>query len=441
MFCYMVAEHLKKGGKALIITDRIELLAQAGKDFEKILEIKAGHEPDLTKNLHVAMIETLARRVERYNNYITTRTMIIIDEAHKCAFNKLFPYLSEKTIVIGATATPLRIGDQPSMDEFYTDMVQCVDTPELIEQGKLSRAKTYGVDIDLKGVKSKGNDYDTDQMAQRYSESKVYEGVIENYNRICPGTKAILFASNRASSKEICLKLNMAGIPAKHLDSDKKLITDKERKEIFKWFKETPGAVLCNIGIATTGFNEPTIETVILYRATKSLTLYLQMVGRGSRTIEGLKDTFNLLDFGNNVKTHNFWEAPRTWSLDKKKKKDKSGVAPIKICPQCQAMLNVNIMACVFCDFAFKKEYGGKNEFAELRLLSPPQIWEHAKKADVKTKAKLAKEKMVKSFAMLHTFNNDEEGKKQGLEFCKEMGYKPEFAFINRHKFRCFESL
>ncbi len=53
----------------------------------------------------------------------------------------------------------------------------------------------------------------------------------------------------------------------------------------------------------------------------------------------------------------------------------------------------------------------------------------------------MAKEKLVKSFAILHTFNNDEEGKRQGLEFCKEMGYKPEFAFINRHKFRCFESL
>lgn len=441
VFCFLVAEHLKKGGKALIITDRIELLKQAGKDFENIQEIRAGHEPDLMKNLHVAMIETLARRVERYHNYITSRTMIIIDEAHKQAFNKLFPHLSDTTIIIGATASPLRTGNQEAMDEFYTEMVQVIDTPELIELGFLAKARTYGVDIDLKGVKKKGDDYDSDDMAKRYSESKVYDGVIENYNRICPGTKAILFASNRESGKEICLKFNMAGIPAKYLDSDKKLISDKERKEILEWFKNTKNGVLVNIGILCTGYDEPTIETVILYRATKSLVLFLQMVGRGSRIIPGVKDTFNLLDFGNNVKTHNFWEAPRTWSLAKKPKKEKVDVAPVKICPSCHAMLNINIGVCPFCEFVFKKEYGGKNEFAELRLLSPPEIWAHSKKADIPTKARMAKDRLIKSFAVLHTFNNDEEGKRQGFEFCKEMGYKDTFPYLNRHLFRCFESI
>lgn len=436
----MVREHLKKGGKALIITDRIELLKQAGKDFENILEIRAGHEPDLTKNLHVAMIETLARRVERYHNYITSRTMIIIDEAHKQAFNKLFPHLSKETIVIGATATPLRTGKQESMEGFYTDMVQCIDTPELIQQGHLSKAITYGVDVDLKGVKKKGGDYDTDDMAKRYSEKKVYEGVIENYNRICPGTKAILFASNRESSKEICLKLNMAGIPAKHLDSNKKEISDAERKSIFHWFKHTPGAVLCNIGIATTGFNEPTIETVILYRGTDSKTLYLQMCGRGSRTIKNVKNSFTILDFGGNVKKHNFWEAPRTWSL-KKKAREKIDAAPVKICSQCNAMLQISITVCTYCGFVFKKEATGKNGFAELKLLSPPEIWNHSKSADIPTKARMAKAKMVKAFAVLHTFNNDEAGKQAGLDFCNEMGYNPKFAYINRHQFRCFESL
>lgn len=438
MFCFMVANHIKKGGKALIITDRIELLKQAGKDFENIQEIKSGHEPDLTKNLHVAMIETLARRVDRYHHYITTRTMIIIDEAHKCAFNKLFPHLAETTIVIGATATPLRTGDQDAMDEFYTDIVQIIDTPDLIKQGFLSKAITYGVDIDLTGVKMKGKDYDPDDMAKRYSESKVYEGVIENYNRICPNTKAILFASNVESSKEICLKFNMAGIPAKHLDSNKKEISDKERKEILEWFKHTPNGVLCNIGILTTGFDEPTIKTVILYRSSKSLTLFLQMVGRGSRVIEGLKDSFNLLDFGNNVKTHNFWEAPRTWSLSKKPKKEKVDAPPVKICPSCHAMLAINIGECPFCQFIFKKEYGGgKNEFAELRLLSPPEIWKTALSKNIPEKARMAKAKLVKPFAILHTLKTKEEG----LEFCNEMGYKQTFAYINRDKFNCFESL
>lgn len=434
MFSYMVAEHLKKGGKALIITDRIELLKQAGKDFERIQEIKSGHEPDLTRNLHVAMIETLHRRLDRYDNYLLSRTMIIIDEAHKQAFSKLFPHIAAHTIVIGATATPYRNANQDAMDEFYTDIVQIIDTPELIARGYLSKAYSYGVDMDLKGIKKKRGDFDTGQMAKRYSENKIYEGVIENYNRICPGTKAILFASNVESSKEMAIKFNLAGIEARHLDSD---MLDSERKAVLRWFHDTKTGILCNIGILTTGFDCPDIQTVILYRATTSLPLFLQMVGRGSRIILGEKDQFTILDFGNNIKMHNFWEAPRTWSLAKKAKREKVDVAPVKICPQCNAMLAINLSKCTFCGFTYKKEASGKNEFAELKLLSPAEIWKTAQTKDIQTRARMAKDKLIHPFHALHAITTKEEG----LAFCNAMGYDPRFPYINRHKFKCFESL
>lgn len=437
MFSFLINEHLKKGGKVLILSDRTELLKQSTRAFNNIPEIKANHEPDLTKRNITGMIETFMRRVDRYHNYIQTLTMIVLDESHKCCFDKLFPHINPNTIVLGCTATCLRTGKQEPMDSFYTDIVQIIDTPELVEQGFLSKCVTYGVDIDLKGVKMKGDDYDANDMAKMYSENKVYEGVVENYKRICPGTKAILFASNVESSKEVCLQFNLAGIPAKHLDSDKKTISDKERKEIFEWFKNTPNGVLCNVNIATTGFDEPTIETVILYRATKSLILFMQAVGRGSRIIKGVKNTFTLLDFGENVKTHNFWQAPRTWSLSKKPKKEKVDAAPVKICPECHAMLPVSLAECSFCGFVFKKEASGKNEFAELRLLTPPEIWIHTKKAPISEKVRLAKAKMVKSMAVLHTL----ETKEEGLQFCNEMGYDKRFPYINRHRFKCFESL
>lgn len=432
MFSFMVTEHLKKGGKALIITDRIELLKQAGKDFQNIQEIKSGHEPDLTRNLHVAMIETLHRRLDRYHNYLLSRTMIIIDEAHKQAFNKLFPHIADHTIVIGATATPYRNSNQDSMDEFYTDIVQIIDTPELIERGYLARAYSYGVEMDLKGIKKKRGDFDTSQMAKRYSENKIYEGVIENYNRICPGTKAILFASNVESSKEMAMKFNLAGIEARHLDSD---MLDSERREILRWFNNTKTGILCNIGILTTGFDCPDIQTVILYRATTSLPLFLQMVGRGSRTIQGIKDKFTILDFGNNIKMHNFWEAPRKWSLKKKPKREKVDVAPVKICPQCNAMLAISVSQCSFCGFAYKREASGKNEIAELQLLSPEKLWKIAQSKDIEGKAEMVKAKLVKSFQVLHSLKT----KAEGLAYCKAMGYKEDFFYHNIDRFKCFQ--
>jgi len=58
-------------------------------------------------------------------------------------------------------------------------------------------------------------------------------------------------------------------------------------------------------------------------------------------------------------------------------------------------------------------------------------------KADIATKAKMAKAKVVKPMAILHQLKTKEEG----LQFIKEMGYKSSFAYVNRDKFKCFESL
>jgi len=62
----------------------------------------------------------------------------------------------------------------------------------------------------------------------------------------------------------------------------------------------------------TTGFDEPEVSTVILNRATKSLTLYHQMIGRGSRVLPKKKN-FNIIDLGNNARRFGLWESHVNW--------------------------------------------------------------------------------------------------------------------------------
>jgi type I site-specific restriction endonuclease len=62
----------------------------------------------------------------------------------------------------------------------------------------------------------------------------------------------------------------------------------------------------------TTGFDEPSVETIILNRATKSLTLYFQMIGRGSRVLP-TKSEFTVIDLGNNMVRFGDWSAPVDW--------------------------------------------------------------------------------------------------------------------------------
>jgi type I site-specific restriction endonuclease len=99
-----------------------------------------------------------------------------------------------------------------------------------------------------------------------------------------------------------------AGYPIRHLDNTS---STEERKDILQWFKKTPDAILTSVGILTTGFDEPTVDTIILNRATKSLT-YTKMIGRGSRKLPN-KDMFTVIDLGNNAARFGLWSEPVNW--------------------------------------------------------------------------------------------------------------------------------
>ena len=433
----MIKNHLQKGGRALVFTHRKELLKQAGSSFEKFgLEpefITAGSKPNLTKSLHVSMIETFDRRKEDYSLFLANKTLIVIDEAHLNTFTKIFDYIYKDTVVIGATATPYRKGkNTPSLDEFYTDIVQEIDTPELLELGYLSKANTFGIKIDLSSSRKKGDDYDTTQY---YEENKIYKGVVENWKRLTENTKTLLFASNVDSSKQVCNEFNISGYLAKHIDGN---TPKKERESILNWFDKTPNAIVCNCGILNAGFDQPDIKTVILYRATTSLPLFLQMCGRGSR-ITKTKKEFNILDFGNNIRRLKFWEHPRTWTLQKDiKKQSKEDVMPLKECPNCCALLSAKKMECDYCGHVFIKTEKEKEEeeIAYLEKLEPQQVRKYAGTKDNITLVRLCKAKLINPYWVLHNKKDYQDA----IEFCRMMGYKKGFEFYNKDRFNVFKN-
>jgi superfamily II DNA or RNA helicase len=422
MFSFMTLKASEKDKKILILTDRKELFSQSDSILTKFGMtpelINPNSKVDLSKKLFVGMIQTVMRRIDKLKEWLLTLDLIIIDEAHKSIFDNLFNYLEDKTYVIGATATPFREGKQRALKEFYTDIIQEIDTPELIIKGNLSKPISYGVKVDLKGVKTKGGDYDEKSLADRYSEIKLFHGVYDNYVKLCNGKKAIVFCPNIDSSKELVESFQNNGLPAKHVDCYM-----NDRNSVIKWFEETPAAILSNYGILTTGFDCPTIEVVILYRATKSLPLFLQMVGRGSRVTEN-KNNFTILDFGNNIKKHDYWEAPRTWSLDKKEKKE--GEAPIKECPECFYLMPARVMECPDCGYFFEltEKQIEEKEIVQLQLLTKKELISYVQNASFRELELLAKAKGYKETWLYHQLKTAEDFK----AYEKYKGYKKGWA-------------
>jgi type I site-specific restriction endonuclease len=133
--------------------------------------------------------------------------------------------------------------------------------------------------------------------------------LMEAYEEIAKGTKTLIFNNGISTSRYVYEVFKKAGYNIRHLDNKN---TASERQDILKWFSETPDAILTSVSILTTGFDEPTVETIILNRATRSLTLYFQMIGRGSRILPD-KDEFTVVDLGNNMARFGKWDAPIDW--------------------------------------------------------------------------------------------------------------------------------
>ena len=310
--------------KVLILTDRIELLTQAGGALRRIgLEI--GFIASGVSMLHaqcqiiVGMVETYHRRVKR-GLELKDLGLIIIDEAHKGNFKKIIKHHQDIPI-IGATATPTNQSRKDPLKNYFEDIVVGTDIPELIKLGYLSKPRYFAVKLEISAKTANNGDYKAGELFNDMNKMTVYDGCVDNYKAHALGKKTIVFCVNMEHARLTAEKFTEEGFNAKYITSDDDKVT---RTQVLKWFSETKDAILSNCGILTTGYDEPTIECVLLNRATKSLPLFLQMVGRGSRVTEEKKE-FTVIDMGNNLETHGLWDNHRDWEdifFNPKKPKD-----------------------------------------------------------------------------------------------------------------------
>ncbi|MCP4500764.1 MAG: DEAD/DEAH box helicase [Deltaproteobacteria bacterium] len=363
-FADMVGNSISNGMRAMILCDRKELIGQAGDKIGDLglnpTIIAPGHKM-VQNNCYLASVDTLRRRE------LPAIDLLIVDEAHKQSFDKMLNrYIAEfNPYVIGATATPLRTGNQNSLHEIYDEIVEPVTISDLLDGNHLVPARTFAAREDFTKVKKRGADFDNGALFDKFNSPTLYDGVLDNWNKFGENAKTICFNVNVEHSQIMTEKFKENGVSAAHLDGK---TPDAQRRQILRDFKRGEFKVLNNCSVLTTGFDEPSIENVIVNRATLSLPLWLQMVGRGSRTFEGKKD-FRVIDQGANVYRHGLWEEDRTWQLEKKRKRDGDGVAPVKLCECCGMINHASARVCKECNtpFPIKEKKLERAEFIEVQ--------------------------------------------------------------------------
>ncbi len=349
IFSDIAARAAAKGKRVAILTHRRELLSQAGR----------------LNSCDILMVETLNNAIKRGLD-LSQYDLLVVDEAHIGNFRKVIKGF--QGFVIGATATPV---SNPPLKDQYNAIVCPVGIESLIGQGWLAVPKTYAMHpVDTSKLATARGEYTEQSLDDAFNKPKVYEGVVHEFCQKWADKKAIVFCVS------ISATINTAEAFAKELGTDRVFVAHsdlhtKERPAIIEAFTQSKNGILVNCGIATTGFDCPDIEVVVINRATKSVALWLQMVGRASRRTQ-TKSAFTILDFGENVTRLGFWQEPRDWAyLFENPKKKGEGVAPVKDCPACGFVAYASARICANCGAEFPEPKKTEEDvIATLKLLN-----------------------------------------------------------------------
>jgi superfamily II DNA or RNA helicase len=306
----------QSGRKVLILTHRIELSKQTGDVLSelgisnKIINSEVKTLPQQSNyQSFTALVETLNNRFQENDQFLEDIGLVIVDEAHNNSFRKIFQYFDNVNI-LGVTATPLSSNKKLPLYQTYSDLMVGESIANLIGQGFLCEGVTYSYDVNLSSLRVGNNgEFTVGSHEMLYTQAIMQSKLVEAYEEVAKGTKTLIFNAGILTSIAVCESFKKKGYPVRHLDST---FSDRERAETLEWFRNTKDGILTSVSILTTGFDEPEVETIMLNRATKSLTLYHQMIGRGSRVLPHKKQ-FNIIDLGNNSRRFNLWQYPIDW--------------------------------------------------------------------------------------------------------------------------------
>jgi|GEM_PF-1347350 len=391
--------------KVLILCHRTELVEQTFKSLNQIgvtCELVTSKVKYLTHNcnVYISMIETANNRLQKNNNFFKDVSLIVNDECHLLIYAKVFKYFPFAKI-LGCTATPIVLkrttfykckhcktvfdeltnccNDEViewtkpfTMSEIYQDIAVGASIGELIKLGNLVQeitfVKNYTDNSKLK-IDNKTLDYSEQSMNEVYNEDNALFNVVLNYKEICEGKKTMVFNSSSKSNLLVYNKFLEAGYTnVKMFDSVNQC---EPRKQVVNWFKNTPDAILLNVGVFTTGFDVTDVEAIMLNRPTNSLSLFMQMVGRGGRSTKLIyKDNFIVIDGGGNIERHNEWsDETRDWrriffeGLNKEKEKSKKeNIEDVQMCDGCGYLLPKTLDTCPECGYEIPKKVKVKVE-------------------------------------------------------------------------------
>jgi DNA repair protein RadD len=342
---------VSSAGRALFLAPRRELVDQTlGKlrdvGIEPHVEMAGALErAGRDAQVWLASIDTLLARAQRRGTLaLPDFSLVVVDEVHLSITQPRVELLKRwpDARLLGLTATPGR-KDGRALGVVYEEIIQPVSVVDLTRDGWLVPARYWSWPVDLRGVRLQHGDYVEDDLAARLNQPRLLGDIVEHTTRLAADRRTVVFCVSIAHAIALAEAFRAAGVAAEHVDAN---TPAPARAATFARFRAGATQVLTNCFLAAYGFDLPTLSCVVLARPTKSLVLFLQMLGRGLRPDRRTsKRDCLVLDHAGCVHEHGFAIDPRVWTLSGRMAieptpRGTSEKAKAKECPQCQAIFD-----------------------------------------------------------------------------------------------------
>jgi ATP-dependent helicase IRC3 len=315
--------------RTLILAHRDELIRQAADKLrlmwpEVQLGIVKAERNEIDAPVVLASVQTISRP-SRLAKIFDQFDLVIVDEAHHCAADSYKRVLDHfgcfkpgGPLLVGVTATPDR-GDRIALDHIFQEIVFSYDMRWGIKEGYLSdiSAKEVMLQLDLDKVKTARGDWMDGALSDALIEANAPEHIVDAWQEHASNRKTLVFTPTVALAQMVSDEFRSRGINSNWASANTE---SEDRQQLLVDFASEKLQVLSNCALFTEGFDEPSIECILMARPTKSRSFYAQMIGRGTRKFPGKTDCL-ILDVVGVARRHSLATTASLLGLDPSKMK------------------------------------------------------------------------------------------------------------------------
>lgn len=343
----LIHELVKRGYKVAFVVDSEELIKQTERTLNTTVSVvKAGYDKlfNAENPIQIIMLQTFFARSDKLPDM--NLDYIVIDEVHvgwqKARMNELLRIYSD-TKIVGLSATP--INSKGYLLEGFEDFINEVQTADLIRLGYLAKPICYAPQncvIDLSNVSLVGNEYNSKEVDEIVLDLNKVEQIVDNWEQVAKDKKTIVFANSIKHAEMIFREFLRRGY------ADLGIVHSKIENLALKRQEMLSKRIIINCNVLTKGYDDKTIECVVLARPTNVLSLFLQICGRGLRVTDIKKECL-ILDCANCISKHGLPDDYRFYQFAPKRDNEPEW----QQCPECGNIERVGVKVCSVCGYDF----------------------------------------------------------------------------------------